>query len=319
MDWSPTEMQDAIKELSRRILREASDPWDALMKSDFLGLDDVMDVTTLLIEVGRTGARVPAFSTLVLGAPIAQFGSAPKAGTVLTAGLLETESRDPRAPTTRAENGKLFGEKICVPAATAAEQIVAPTTDGVYVAKRADCTLEAQTGTDDDALGVVRFEGTPAEKLGGDEVLDWWLPRVDVGVSALLLGLAKQALRLTAAYAKERQQFGRPIGMFQAVKQRAADAWIHTQAMEVTLWQAAWRVAEGKSSARERAIARYWASEGSHFVCAAAQHLHGGYGFDRDYDLHRYFLAAKQHEFFLGGANTQLETLGDLVAASANK
>jgi alkylation response protein AidB-like acyl-CoA dehydrogenase len=49
-------------------------------------------------------------------------------------------------------------------------------------------------------------------------------------------------------------------------------------------------------------------------VCAAAQHLHGGFGFDRDYQLHRYFLAARQHEFILGGANHQLEQLGALLA-----
>jgi len=307
-------MQDAIKELSGRILRESSTPWDDLVKSDFLSLEELTDITTLLIEVGRAGAKVPALATLILGAPIRQFGEAPKAGTVLTAGLLESESRNPRAPTTRAENGKLFGEKICVPAATTAQQIVVPATDGVYVAAMADCEVIEQMGTDDDALGCVRFDGTPAKRLGAEEVLDWWLPRVDVGVSALLLGLSKKAIRLTAIYLKERQQFGRAIGSFQAVQQRAADAWIQSQAMEATLWQAAWRIEQGKSAEREVAIARYWASEGSHFICASAQHLHGGYGFDRDYELHRYFLAAKQHEFFLGGANAQLEKLGDLIA-----
>jgi alkylation response protein AidB-like acyl-CoA dehydrogenase len=139
---------------------------------------------------------------------------------------------------------------------------------------------------------------------------------VDVGVSAILLGLSHEALKLTAAYVTERHQFGIPIGSFQAVQQRAADAWIQTQVMEASLWQAAWRVESGLASSRECAIARYHASEGSHFVCAAAQHLHGGFGFDRDYPLHRYFLAARQHEFILGGANAQLEKLGDLLAES---
>ena len=314
MDWSPTEMQEAIAELAGTILGERAEDWEALAEAELLELESLLDVTTLLIEVGRTGARVPAFSTLILGAPIARFGQAAVGRAVLTGGLIEEGSSDPRRPSTRAEEGKLYGEKICVPAADRAEFIVVPTTDGVYAAKLADCEVSLQQGTDDDPLGVVRFAGTPGERLGGEEVLDWWLPRVHVGVSALLLGLSEKALRLTAEYVRKRQQFGRPIGQFQAVQQRAADAWIQTQVMEATLWQAAWRVERGLTWERECAIARYWASEGSHFVCASAQHLHGGFGFDRDYELHRYFLAAKQHEFLLGGANAQLERLGAIVA-----
>jgi alkylation response protein AidB-like acyl-CoA dehydrogenase len=314
MDWSPGELQEDVRELAGKILSEAEDPWAALAEAGLLELDEQPDLAALLVAVGQAGARVPALATLTLGAPIAHFGEAPSPGTVVTGGLLETQSRDPRRPTTRAEGGRLFGEKICVPAADRAEQIAVPTTTGVYVAQLSDCTVELQTGTDDDSLGIVRFDGTPAQRLGGDEVLDWWLPRVDVGVCALLLGVSKKALELTAAYVTQRMQFGRPIGMFQAVQQRAADAWILTQVMEVSMWQAAWRVQEGLSTERECAIARYWAAEGSHQICATAQHLHGGFGFDRDYELHRYFLVARQHEFLLGGANQQLERLGELVA-----
>jgi 3-oxocholest-4-en-26-oyl-CoA dehydrogenase beta subunit len=314
MDWSPTEMQEAVAELSGAILRENPSDWAALAEAELLGLDSLLDVTTLLLEVGQTGARVPAFATLILGAPLARFGEAAASGAVLTGGLLEEGSSDPRRPSTRAEEGKLYGEKICVPAADCAEVIVVPTTDGVYAAQLAECEVSLQQGTDDEPLGLVRFAGTPGERLGGEEVLDWWLPRVHVGVSALLLGLSKKALQLTAEYVRKRQQFGRPIGQFQAVQQRAADAWIQTQVMEATLWQAAWRVEQGLEAERECAIARYFASEGSHLVCASAQHLHGGFGFDRDYELHRYFLAAKQHEFLLGGASAQLERLGAMVA-----
>ena len=146
--------------------------------------------------------------------------------------------------------------------------------------------------------------------------MDRWLARVDVGLCALLLGLSKQALRMTARYVAERQQFGKPIGTFQAVGQRAADAWIDTQAMEVTLWSAACQVSEGQDAERALRIARYTASEGSHRVVAAAQHLHGGMGYDLDYPLARYFLTAKQWEHVLGGSGAQLEALGAWLAAS---
>ena len=315
MDWSPTEMQAAIRELAPNILKKADDPWAEFAKAELLSLDSLLDIATLLIEVGRYGAFVPAFPTLVLGAPLAKYGKAPAAGTVLTAGLLEEHSRDPRRPATRAEDNKLYGTKICVPAIGKAAWIVVPTSDGVYSAALADCEVSEQIGTDDDPLGVVRFDGTPAHRLGGDDVLDWWLPRVDVGVSALLLGLSKKALRLTADYVVQREQFGRPIGSFQAVQHRAADGWIDSQIMDACLWQAAWRVDNDLPAERELAICRYWAAEGAHRVTAAAQHLHGGYGFDRDYELHRYFLAVKQHEFLLGGAEAQLERLGNLLAA----
>jgi alkylation response protein AidB-like acyl-CoA dehydrogenase len=315
MDWAPSEMQDAVSGLAKQIFAGSEDPWRDLVEAQVFEVEGVLETASLLVAVGRAGARVPAFERLVLGSPIAAFGLGAEAGEVLTAGLIEVGSRDPRKAETEVREGRLYGEKVAVPWATRARRMVVPARDGVYVARLEDCQVEAGTATHDDPVGTVVFEGTPCEKLGGAEVLDWWLPRVDVGVCALLAGLAREALILTAKYTTERQQFGRSIGSFQAVQQRAADAWIDLQAMEVTLWQAAYRVEVGLPSERERAIARYWAAEGAHRVTAAAQHLHGGFGFDRDYPLHRYFLAVKQHEFLLGGANAQLEVLGDLVAA----
>lgn len=311
MDWAPTEIQTAVKELSREILTDSSDPWSALAEAELLRLDGLLETCTLLIEVGRAGARIPVLESLVLGGPLDAASGVP-----VTAGLHEQSDRDPRHATTAHRNGKLYGEKVCVPAADRAVQMVIPAADGVYGVDSTDCQIAPQTGTNDDALGVVTLDGTPARRLGGRELFDSWLPRIHVGIAAQQLGLCQAALRLTAQYAGEREQFGKKIGTFQAFSQRAADAWIDTQAMELSLWQAAWRLEEGLPAQREVAIARYWASEGSHRVIAAAQHLHGGMGFDRDYPLHRYFLTAKSWEMVLGGASAQLESLGDLVAES---
>lgn len=319
MDWSENEMQEAIRGLAQQVFKDAEDPWASLVESQILELDGLLEIATLLIACGRAGARAPVFETLILGGPIAKFGTAVPAGTVLTAGLIEAQSRDPRHATTEVRDGRLYGQKVCVPWAQQAQKIVVPAKDGVYVADVADCTVISGMGTHDDPVCTVQFEGTDCVRLGGDEVFDWWLPRVDVGVCALLYGLSKEALLMTAKYVADRKQFGKPIGGFQAVQQRAADAWIQLNAMEVTLWRAAWRVSEALDSERERTIARYWAAEGAHFVTAAAQHLHGGFGFDRDYALHRYFLAVKQHEFLLGGANQQLERLGHLVAQQTSE
>jgi 3-oxocholest-4-en-26-oyl-CoA dehydrogenase beta subunit len=119
---------------------------------------------------------------------------------------------------------------------------------------------------------------------------------------------------MTAEYAKERVQFGRPVGSFQAVTQRIADAYIDVEGVRLTLWQAAWRMAEGLDCDAELATAKFWAAEAGHRVAHTAVHVHGGVGIDVDYPLHRYFVAAKRHEFALGTATEQLRRLGALLA-----
>ena len=82
----------------------------------------------------------------------------------------------------------------------------------------------------------------------------------------------------------------------------------------MTFWRAAWLLAEGSDASRELAVASWWAAEAGHVVTTAAQHLHGGMGFDRDYPIHRYFLRAKRLEFTLGSAPEHLAELGDQLA-----
>lgn len=313
MDWSHDETQVAIREMSGKLLRGAKDPFGALAEAGLLEVETLPQLCTLLIEVARAAPTTPVLETLVLGGPLRAAGLVSGSDTG-TAGLLEPASRDPLRATCRADGRRLHGTKICVPNVDRATHMVVPTVDGLYAAALAECAVERQIGTNGQALGTVTLDGATAIPLGDREALAVYLQRVDVGIAAYLLGLAQEALALTAAYVSDREQFGRKIGTFQAVSQRAADAWIETQAMEVTLWQAAWRLDAGLPCEREVAIARYTASEGAHRVLATAQHLHGGMGFDKDYALHRYFLAVKAWEFVGGGASAQLERLGGALA-----
>ena len=123
-------------------------------------------------------------------------------------------------------------------------------------------------------------------------------------------GACASALDLTAEYTKTRVQFDKPIATFQAVGQRAADAYVDTEAIRLTAWQAASRLAAGLPATAEVAVAKYWAAEGGQRVVHAASHLHGGVGVDRDYPLHRYFLLTEQIELTLGGAGESLRRLG---------
>jgi acyl-CoA dehydrogenase len=148
----------------------------------------------------------------------------------------------------------------------------------------------------------------------GDGVANWLVARATVGLCAVQSGVIERALELTAEYAKSRVAFGRPIGSFQAVTQRLADAFVDVEAVRLTMWQAAWRLASGAAAAAEVATAKFWAAEAGHRVAHTAVHVHGGMGIDVTYPVHRYFVAAKRHEFALGGATAQLRRIGDVLA-----
>jgi alkylation response protein AidB-like acyl-CoA dehydrogenase len=190
--------------------------------------------------------------------------------------------------------------------------VVAAGADGVSCERQDTTTGIPEAGVGfDDAAALTRLG--PAG--GGDGIVDWVRQRAAAGLAAVAVGVCDAALARTAEYTKTREQFGRPIATFQAVGQRAADAYIDTEAMRLTALQAAWRLDEGLPAEAEVAIATFWAADGGARVVHAAQHLHGGMGVDRDYPLHRYFLWAKHIELTLGGATDPLLTLGEMLAA----
>ena len=302
----------------------------------------LLEAAIVLEQIGRTVAPVPYLSTVVLGAlPIARFGSdqlrdqllpgVAAGDRLLTAALVEVGA-DPRQPLTRArrdgDRWVLDGEKICVPDGLLADHALVPATtdDGqvvvaVVALDAAGVSRERQRTTSGHPEALLRLDGVQVDAgcvLGGAdqgaEVLDWTVERATAALCAVAIGVCEEAVRMTAEYTKTREQFDRPIATFQAVGQRAADAYIDTEAVRLTAWQALWRLAEDLPAAAEVAVAKFWAAEGGQRVVHAAQHLHGGMGVDRDYPLHRYFLLAKQLELTLGGTTPQLLTVGRILA-----
>jgi alkylation response protein AidB-like acyl-CoA dehydrogenase len=329
--------------------------WAALAKSNLLGTaipeeyggSDLgfMSLCLLLQEVGRTVAPIPAFPALVLGAlPLTRFGSEAQKkdwlpGIVngeqfLTAALTEYESSDPQAPSTRVEADgdgyRITGLKTNVPGALQASAILVPARfdDGsiglFYVAPDADgVTLTAQVTSDGQPHAQVELAGARVSEGArldtqndGSEVLRWLVERAVTARCMMQLGVTERALEMTAAYSRERVQFDRPIGSFQAVHQRAADAYINVEAVRLTAQEAAWRLSNELSADRHVTVAKYWAAEGGQSAAYACQHLHGGIGIDMDYPLHRYFTWAIQIEHDLGSAKHQLDRLGREIAAS---
>ena len=124
------------------------------------------------------------------------------------------------------------------------------------------------------------------------------------------IGVSERALEITAGDVGEREQFGVPIGSFQAVQHRAAEGYIDLEAMRWVTWRAAWKLSQGLSAERETAVAKFWAAEAGSHIANSAQHLHGGIGVDLDYPIHRYFLWSKALELSLGSAAPHLARLG---------
>jgi alkylation response protein AidB-like acyl-CoA dehydrogenase len=145
---------------------------------------------------------------------------------------------------------------------------------------------------------------------GGLSVIRSVLEKAAAIQCAEAAGGAQQELDMTAKYTKEREQFDRPIGTFQAVQHRLADMYVDARAARWTTYQAVWRLSEGMPASRELAIAKAITSKACQRVAFSAQQLHGGIGVDMDYDLHFYYRRAKAFELKFGTPSFHLEALG---------
>jgi len=341
-----------VAEIERTEARVDDDLWAALARSNLLGLavpEDgggsglgLTEVCLVLEQQGRAVAPVPLWATLVLGAmPLAQWGTTAQkqrwlpgvvAGDVrLTAALTEAAASPTGRPAVRAERDGdgwvLHGTARAVPQAHLAARVLVPaaTDDAVIVAlldpTASGVTLERATTTDRQVhphLHLDRSRVDDADVLaaptGPGQAVTWMLERARVGLCALQLGVTEEAVRRAAAYLNERHQFGRPLSSFQGTMLRAADAYIDSECIRVTLWLAAWQIDTGRPAAEAVATAKWWASEAGQRVVHATQHLHGGMGADVEFPIHRYFLWGKQIELMLGGPSAQLAAMGAALA-----
>lgn len=221
---------------------------------------------------------------------------------------------------------------MCVPAAHLAHCILVPARSddsavGVFVVEpgASGVAIERQITTNREPQGRLTLDGAEVsadavlgEPGNGAGVARWITDRALVGLCAIQMGVAEEALRRSADYTGQRKQFDRPIATFQGVAMRAADAYIDIECMRSTLYQAAWRVSAGLPAGREISAAKWWACRGGQRVAHTAQHLHAGIGSDVDYPIHRFFLWSKQIELTLGGASHHLARLGSMLTTGAS-
>ncbi|MBW1684396.1 MAG: acyl-CoA/acyl-ACP dehydrogenase [Deltaproteobacteria bacterium] len=303
----------------------------------------LLGLAVLFEEIGRAAFDSPLFATSLASLVILEGGTDPQreeilpkvtsGERILTLALAEPEvSNDPRFVSVGARPGDggyvITGTKLFVPYAKVADQIlVVARTEGAP-GDEAGLTLflvdggapglrltpletiapgrQYQADLDDVRVSSDRVLGVPNQGL---PVLRSVLAKTSAIRCAEMLGGAEHQLEVTAEYTKEREQFDRPIGTFQAVQHRLADMFIDVQGARWTSYQALCRLSQGLAAGRELAIANAFTSDACMRVAFGAQQLHGGAGVDLDHDLHFYFRRAKALELSFGSAPIHLEAL----------
>ncbi|MER7516805.1 acyl-CoA dehydrogenase [Streptomyces sp. NPDC126499] len=327
--------------------------WARLADTDLLGLVldpahggaglDAIALCLVLRESARALARVPLLETSAVALTLQHHAPTETADAllprvtrgelVLTAAAHGRTGHDPAPLAVTAHRDRtgwtLDGHTGSVPWAHQADRIAVPahTPDGRTVLAllprtHIGLTLADQYGTHGELLAALHLDDVHLDTADVIDTPGAWEELhalLTTGTCALALGLGEQVLTMTSRYTGTREQFGHPVATFQAVAVQAADRYIDLRAMEVTLWQAAWRLTTTTGgplpAGADITVAKIWASEGVRRVVQTAQHLHGGFGADTDYPLHRYHAWAKHLELSLGPAAAHEEELGDLLAA----
>ena len=304
----------------------------------------LLDMAVLFEEFGRAAVPGPMFSTIVTGAlPILEWGTEEQKKAILprvaTGELLLTTAmaepgvnEDPRFIATKAvSKGDGFvinGTKLFVPYAhTADYMLVVARTEGdagdekgltVFIAngKAQGIKLTPLTTMAADKQFEVHFDKVfvgSKDILGnlhrGLSLVTETLKKAAAIQCAVMVGGAQQEMEITAEHTRNRVQFERPIGTFQAVQHKLADMYVDVNGARWTTYQAVWRLSERFAADREVAIAKAFANIACQRVAFAAQQLHGGLGVDKDYDLHFYFRRAKALALTFGSTPYHLKTI----------
>jgi len=304
-----------------------------------------VDLSILLEEIGRVMLPGPLFSTVVMGGmTILDAGSEdqkqellPQIGEgqlIVTLALTEPSARwDAQGVETRAtqsgDNWTINGTKLFVPNAHVSDTYVvaARTGDGekdisLFLVPRntggVNQTLLKTIASDRQSEVVLDNVGVPSSALLGEvnkgwntieKVLAWGA----IGKCAEMVGGAQEVLDMTVEYAKQRTQFGRPIGSFQAIQHHCANMATDVEGSRYITYQAAWYLSEGMPAENEVAMAKAWVSEAYLRICALGHQCHGAIGFTKEHNMQLYSRRAKAAELAFGDSDYHLEAVADAI------
>jgi alkylation response protein AidB-like acyl-CoA dehydrogenase len=327
---------------------EASD-WDKMAELGWPGLAlpeewggqglGIVDLAVLFEEMGYALAPSPLFSNTVAGLALSLCGSDEQrerflrplaagekrgtpalwdAGSPASVGGFTLEGRPD------GDSLVLDGEKVLVPDAATADFFIVATADGkrhLVDAGAEGVTVAAEPSIDlTRRLFSVRFEGVRV--AAGDtmpaEAADYFpvFHRLCVALAAESTGVAQRTMEMAVEYAKDRKQFGRPIGSYQAVSHRCAQMLLETENARSAVYGAAWAAdAEPESLPLAASMAKAYASDAGWRVPDASIQVHGGIGFTWEHDLHFFLKRGKANAAMFGDAKWHRERVADAVLA----
>jgi alkylation response protein AidB-like acyl-CoA dehydrogenase len=301
------------------------------------------DLTVLIEEFGRALVPGPFISTVVLGTlPILEAGTEaqkqeflPKIAAgdlIMTLALTEPSARwdaDGVQLAAKAEGDSfvLNGTKLFVPDAHVSDYMLAAARtkqsanpeEGVTLllvdskSPGIEYAMLKTIGSDKQCEVTFNDVRVPKANVLGEVDKGWPIiqsvkPKATVATCAYLVGLAQMDFDISVNYAKERIQFGRPIGSFQAIQHKCADMIIDVDGSRFITYKAAWSLQENEPDGEMLAsMAKAWCSEATRRVVAQGQQIHGGIGFTKDYKIQLYFRRQKWMELMWGDADYHRE------------
>jgi alkylation response protein AidB-like acyl-CoA dehydrogenase len=327
MDFELSEDQVALQDAARGLLDDLASPtkvrahvasgdaydsalWRAMVDQGWLGIDvpeaagglelGFVNAVVLMEQVGRHVAPAPFHqSVLALGA---------LAGTPWAERLLEGA--------VAAVGWTNRADAVLVPYAPVADVALVVSPDRVILH---DLTAGDRPAAES-AMDLTRCMGwlpqdrPGAEEVGGPAEAAALLDRGAVATSAESLGASERVLEMAVEHAKERVQFGKPIGSFQAVKHRCADMLVDVEGMRSTVYHAAWSIEAGDPDTSVAAsVAKTWAADATRRVMASGLQVHGGIGFTWEHDLHFFLKRAQLDQISFGDATVHRDRLAELL------
>ncbi|HVA09024.1 MAG TPA: acyl-CoA dehydrogenase family protein [Acidimicrobiales bacterium] len=316
--------------------------WSAMADQGWLALEipeeegglglGMVEVAVLCEQIGRRLVAAPFLPSIVALGALSEPEARDQAATApwrsaladgsataclahaATPGTLDVESRD---------NGVLLsgdaGPTVFAPSADIAVVI---TDEAVFAvdqqAHGRPAPLPAMDRTRE--IGTLTFASTPAVRIGDAPAAALVLDRAATACSAEMLGAADHVLAMTVGYAKDRVQFGKPIGSFQAVKHMLADALVDVEGMRSTAYYAAWcAAADDRERSLAASMAKAWCSDASRRVMAAGLQVHGGIGFTWEHDMHLYVKRAQLDQVSFGDSATHRDRIASILRERLDK
>jgi alkylation response protein AidB-like acyl-CoA dehydrogenase len=342
---------ERIREIAASADGVDGDGWAAMAELGWPGLAlpeewggqglGIVELAVLFEEMGYALAPSPLFSSTAVGLaladgasdeqkerylrPLAE-GSRRGAPALFDAGSAATPGAYGKPGRADGDGLVLDGEKVLVPDAAGADFFLVATGDGrrhIVDAGAAGVTVREEASIDATRrLSAVRFDGVrlgPEATLPGrGEVYGRGFEVACVALAAESTGVAQRTLEMAVSYARDRHQFGRPIGSYQAVSHRCAQMLLETENSRSAAYAAAWTAdAEPESLPRAAASAKAYASDAGWRVADASIQVHGGIGFTWEHDLHFFLKRGRANAALYGDARWHRERVAAAIFAAA--